>query len=299
MSSPLAAVFPGESGSSGKTGRNLCKKVNLYQLAAALLSVAILLFSAVAPAAESEIDHLVQILQLKPGSSVADVGAGSGELSIAIAKRVEPYGKVYSTEINRQLLDKIRSSAEKARTQNVIIVVGKEYNTGLPPNCCDAIFLREVYHHLTNPIAIDHSLYQAMRPGARLAIIDFEPIRGQPAPSGVPANRQGHGVPKTIVAEELTRAGLELVKTTGWPISSIIEHYCMLFRKPFPRGRSIEGGVGAPRRDHPQDLNLPLRAQLCPTTANFLATNQYVGRPRTMPPFSTTIMAMIAPTSSG
>jgi ubiquinone/menaquinone biosynthesis C-methylase UbiE len=240
MSLPLAAVFPGESGGSERTRRSLRSHANFYQPAAALLSVAILLFSAVARGAESEIDHLVQILQLKPGSSVADVGAGSGELSTAIARRVEPYGKVYSTEINPELLDKIRNSAQKARAQNVIIVVGKEHDTGLPLNCCDAIFLREVYHHLSDPIGIDHSLYQAMRPGARLAIIDFEPIPGQPRPPHVPANRGGHGVPKQVVAEELTQTGFELVKTVQWPISKVIEHYCILFQKPFGRPATNE-----------------------------------------------------------
>jgi SAM-dependent methyltransferase len=219
-----------------KTRESLRKHANLCQSTAALLAVAILLFSAVTRAAESESDHLAQILELKPGSSVADVGAGSGELSIAIAKRVEPYGKVYSTEINPTLLDKIRNSAQKARAQDVIIVVvGKEHDSGLPTGCCDAIFLRDVYHHLTDPVGIDRSLYQALRPGARLAIIDFEPIPGWPAPSGVPANRRWHGVTEQIAAQELTRIGFELVTTIDWPISAAIKHYCMLFRKPFPR----------------------------------------------------------------
>lgn len=209
----------------------------------------LLSFAAAVGAAESEIDHLVQILQLKPGSSVADVGAGSGELSISIAKRVEPDGKVYSTEINPSLLDKIRTSAEKAGAQNVIPVVGKEHDTGLPRSCCDAIFLREVYHHLTDPIAIDHSLYQAMRPGARLAVIDFEPIPGQPRPPRVPANRGGHGVPKQVVAQELTRTGLKLVKTVRWPISAIIEHYCILFQKPFA-GRATNETTTAHYHNH-------------------------------------------------
>jgi ubiquinone/menaquinone biosynthesis C-methylase UbiE len=201
----------------------------------------LLFFSAATRAAESEIDHLAQILQLKPGSLVADVGAGSGELSIAIAQHVEPHGRVYSTEINPELLNKIRNSAQKANVHNVIPVVGKEHDTGLPCRCCDAIFLREVYHHLTDPIAIDHSLYKSMIPGGRLAIIDFEPIPGQPAPPGVPANRRGHGVPKQVVATELTRAGFDLVETTKWPISPVIEHYCMLFTKPFPRDQHKSG----------------------------------------------------------
>lgn len=188
----------------------------------------------VARAAETEIDHLVQVLALKPGSSVADVGAGSGEISIAIAKRVGPNGTVYSTEIDPKLLEKIRHLAQTAGARNVVVIAGREHETGLPSNCCDAIFLREVYHHLTDPTGIDNSLYRAMRPGARLAIVDFDPsqLPGQPAPPGVPANRGGHGVPERIVAQELTRTGFALVKTMPWPISASVKHYCVLFVKP-------------------------------------------------------------------
>jgi ubiquinone/menaquinone biosynthesis C-methylase UbiE len=203
------------------------------QAAAALLAT-VLLFAAVAHGAESEIDHLAQILELRPGSSVADVGAGSGEISIAIAKYVEPNGKIYSTEIDPMLLDKIRHAAAKAKARDVIPVAGNEHDTGLPSDCCDAIFLREVYHHLTDPVSMDRSLYRAMRPGARLAIIDFEPSQrpGEAAPAGVPADRGGHGAPMKIVEGELTQAGFDFVKTVEWPISLTIRHYCMLFRKP-------------------------------------------------------------------
>ena len=201
-------------------------------MSAAVLLSAILVFLPVGHTAESEIDHLAQILELKRGSSVADVGAGSGELSIVMAQRVGPEGIVYSSEINPKLLDKIRAIARKAAARNLIPIAGSEHDTELPSNCCDAIFLREVYHHLTDPLGMDRSLYRAMRPGGRLAIIDFEPIPGQPAPPGVPANRGGHGVPKRVVVEELTRAGFKLAQTVDWPISAVIEHYCMLFRKP-------------------------------------------------------------------
>lgn len=198
------------------------------------LLATVLAFSARAGAVESEIDHLAQILALKPGSSVADVGAGSGEVSVALAKLVEPNGKVYATEIDPKLLEKIRRASQKANATEVVVIAGNEHDTGLPFNSCDAIFLREVYHHLTDPAAMDRSLYRAMRPGARLAIIDFEPSQrpGEPVPAGVPANRGGHGAPMKIVKAELTKAGFEFVRTVDWPISATIRHYCMLFRKP-------------------------------------------------------------------
>ena len=113
--------------------------------------------SRVAYGPKSEIEQLIQILGLKPDSSVADVGAGSGEISIAIAARV-PHGVIYSTEINPALLEKIRTNARKAEMNNTIPVMGKEHDTELPSQCCDAIFLREVYHHLTDPAGMDRSL---------------------------------------------------------------------------------------------------------------------------------------------
>jgi ubiquinone/menaquinone biosynthesis C-methylase UbiE len=187
-----------------------------------------------AQSTDSEIDRLTQALDLKPGVAVADVGAGSGEVSISVAKRVAPNGTVYSTEIDPKKLDKIRQAVQKAGIHNVVVIAGANNDTRLPSNCCDAIFLRRVYHHLTDPVDMDRSLYLAMRPGGRLAIIDFEPSQrpGEPPPPGVPANRGGHGAPKPIVTRELTQAGFVPVASTDWPVSGDVKHFCMLFKKP-------------------------------------------------------------------
>jgi tRNA A58 N-methylase Trm61 len=97
-----------------------------------IVAVALVLLAAIAEgAAENEVDHLAQVLDLRPGSSVADVGAGYGELSIAIARYVGPQGVVYSTEINPKLLDRIRGEAQKAGARNLIPILVK--NT--TPNC--------------------------------------------------------------------------------------------------------------------------------------------------------------------
>jgi ubiquinone/menaquinone biosynthesis C-methylase UbiE len=199
-----------------------------------LLASVLLAFSLMAQAADSEVDRLIQVLDLKPGLSVADVGAGSGALSIAIAERVGPTGTVYSTEIDPKKLNQIHQAVQKAGAHNVVVIAGANNDTRLPPNCCDAIFLRRVYHHLTDPLNMDRSLYLAMRPRGRLAIIDFEPSQrpGEPPPPGVPANRGGHGAPKPIVTQEVTQAGFVAVATTDWPVSGDVKHFCMLFKKP-------------------------------------------------------------------
>jgi len=215
---------------------------------------ATILFSAGCRKPDSEIDHLSQVLALKPGSSVADVGAGSGEVSIAIAARVQPGGKVYATEIDPELLKKIRNGAGKVPGGIIVPVVATQHDTGLARDCCDAIFLRDVYHHLTDPIDIDRSLYIAMRPGGRLAIIDFEPtpVAGPPPP-GVPSNRGGHGVPKRIVEEELTKSGFRLTDTLEWPISRTIQHYCMVFVKPPALTSRMSGTIEKERGDRSFD----------------------------------------------
>jgi ubiquinone/menaquinone biosynthesis C-methylase UbiE len=212
----------------------LVRKAHFYRLAATLLASVLLALSLMAQSTDSEIDRLIQVLDLKPGVTVADVGAGSGELSISVAKRVAPNGTVYSTEIDPKKLDKIRQAVQKAGLHNVVVIAGANDDTRLPPNCCDAIFLRRVYHHLTEPVDMDRSLYLAMRPGGRLAIIDFEPSQrpGEPPPPGVPANRGGHGAPKPIVNRELTQAGFVPVATTDWAVSGDVKHFCMLFKKP-------------------------------------------------------------------
>ena len=216
------------------------RKAHICRFSATLVVSILLAFSSLAHATVSEIDLLIQVLDLKPGVAVADVGAGSGELSISIAKRVAPNGIVNSTVVDPKKLDKIRQAVQQARINNVVVIAGANNDTRLPLNCCDAIFLRRVYHHLTDPLEMDRSLYLAMRPGGRLAIIDFEPSQrpGEPPPPGVPANRGGHGAPKSIVTQELTQAGFVRVATIDWPVSGDVEHFCMLFRKPMSPARA-------------------------------------------------------------
>jgi len=85
-----------------------------------------------------------------------------------------------------------------------------------------------VYHHLTKPMEFDANLVRSLKPGGRLAIIDFAPRAGLEPVEGVPSNRGGHGIPQKMVIEELGAAGLQVEKIVNdWPEDS----YCVLFVK--------------------------------------------------------------------
>jgi ubiquinone/menaquinone biosynthesis C-methylase UbiE len=168
--------------------------------------------------AEHDVPALMQVLDVTPGMTVADVGAGAGAMTIVTARWLGPRGRVYSTDINEAQVRAIADQVTHAGLTNVVTLVGANASTNLPEACCDAIWLRDVYHHLKEPIALDRSLRAALKPGGRVAIIDFEPAPGSQPPPGVPANRTGHGILPAIVVEELTEAGLTPVRTIAtWP----------------------------------------------------------------------------------
>jgi ubiquinone/menaquinone biosynthesis C-methylase UbiE len=176
--------------------------------------------------AADEIARLAALMQWKQCTIVADIGAGDGSYSFAAAARVGASGKVFATEIDQTKLTELKAETKKRNLQNVTVVESGEADTNLPSACCEAIFLRRVYHHLTKPADFNANLLRSLKPGGRLAIIEFPPRPGLEPVEGVPANRGGHGIPQKIVIEELTAAGLQVEKIVNdWPGDS----YCVLF----------------------------------------------------------------------
>lgn len=178
--------------------------------------------------AADEMKRLAALMEWKQGTVVADIGAGDGRYSFAAVEHVGATGKVYATEIDAKKLEELKAEVNKRKLQNVVVVESKEADTNLPTACCDAIFLRRVYHHLTKPVEFDANLVRSLKPGGRLAIIDFPARSGLEPVEGVPANRGGHGIPQKVVIEELIAAGLQMEKVVNdWPE----DDYCVLFVK--------------------------------------------------------------------
>ena len=178
--------------------------------------------------AAEEVKRLAELMGWKAGTVAADIGAGDGKYTFRAVERVGAAGKVYATEIDAKKLAELKDEVAKRKLGNVIVVESKEADTNLPAGCCDAIFLRHVYHHLTKPVEFDAGLVRSLKSGGRLAIIDFPARAGLDPVEGVPSNRGGHGIPEKIVIEELKAAGLQVEKIVeDWPEGS----YCVLFVK--------------------------------------------------------------------
>jgi len=178
--------------------------------------------------AADEIKRLAALMEWKPGTIVADIGAGDGKYAFAAAQIVGASGKVFATEIDQDKLASLRSEVTKRHLTNVTILESKDADTNLPADCCDAIFLRRVYHHLTKPAEFDAALIRSLKPGGRLAIIEFPPRSSLDPVEGVPANRGGHGISKDVAIQELTAAGFRIKSTVdSWPQGD----YLLLFEK--------------------------------------------------------------------
>jgi predicted methyltransferase len=177
----------------------------------------------------AEAERLVATLGIVAGSHVADIGAGNGAFTLALSKVVGPAGRVFATEIDPGRLEDLRRTVAREAATNVEVVTATETNSGLPPACCDALLLRRVVHHFTRPEETLATLFRAARPGARVAVVDFEPGGTLwPSPEGVPRNRHGHGVGREAVMEEFVRAGFHLLQEDAkWSGRD----YLILFRK--------------------------------------------------------------------
>jgi predicted methyltransferase len=148
---------------------------------------------------EVEAERLALLLNWQPGSVVGEIGAGEGQMTLAAGKYVSAAGRVYTTELDTKKLAHLEEIAGKEK--NITALRAAEAETNLPQDCCDSIFMRLVYHHLTKPAEIDASLFRSLKPGGLLAVIGEEPSPGSKRVEGVPENRGGHGIPQKILIE--------------------------------------------------------------------------------------------------
>ncbi len=164
-------------------------------------------------AAESTIanERIFEAISLRPGITVCELGAGDGALSIAAARLVGAAGRVFTTELGEERVKTLRENVAKSGLTHITVVEGAPGGTNLADGACDALFLRNVYHHFPEPAVMNTAIRSAVKPGARVAVVDFTPS-GDEAPTPAERSTDGmHGINPETLTRELKDAGFQEV----------------------------------------------------------------------------------------
>jgi ubiquinone/menaquinone biosynthesis C-methylase UbiE len=122
---------------------------------------------------EEDPDLAIRLLRIQRGSTVADIGAGSGNITVRLARAVGPMGKVYANDIQQGMLDILQKSVARARMMNVIPVLGAIDDPKLPAESLDLAIMVDVYHEFSEPQKMLQRLREAIKPGGRLVLLEY------------------------------------------------------------------------------------------------------------------------------
>lgn len=164
-----------------------------------------------------QVNRVMDLLGIREGVNVADIGAGSGWFTVRAARRVGNGGLIYAVEINSDYLKHIEERAKREALTNIRPILGKEDNPLLPEKSIDAVLLLKTYHEIAQPIRLLKRTREAMRPGALLGIIDRN------------SNADDHGIDREIVIKEAGRAGFVLVNEYDFVQPDDVDYF-LVFR---------------------------------------------------------------------
>ncbi|MDQ2833264.1 MAG: methyltransferase domain-containing protein [Acidobacteriota bacterium] len=166
-----------------------------------------------------QIDRVMDLLGVTTGKNVADLGAGSGWFTVRAARRVGPTGVVIAEDINPLAIEHIGKRVQEENISNVRTVLGAPDDARLPSGSVDAVLMLKMYHEIAHPEPAMKALQRALRPGAKVGIIDR---------NGTGAD---HGVKRELVVDEMAQAGYKLVGSYDFTKSDG-EDYFLIFQVP-------------------------------------------------------------------
>lgn len=153
----------------------------------------------------NEADVVMDRAGIKPGMTVADIGAGEGYYTVRLAKRVGAQGRVLAQDIVPEVIDALGRRVTRENWENVSVKLGREDDPKLPENSFDRIFMVHMYHEITEPYAFLWRLFPALKPNGEIIIV--EPDRPT----------QDHGAPPALLRCELEAVGFQLIDITQRP----------------------------------------------------------------------------------
>jgi predicted methyltransferase len=168
--------------------------------------------------------EIVAALDIRPGMTVADVGAGTGAFTALFSGNVGVGGTVIAQDISPEFIRGIESRARREKLANVRTVQGGAKDARLPPAGADLVFVCDSYHHFEYPQAMRASLHAALKPGGRLAVIDYEKIPGRSSAWVMGHVRAG----REAVIAEIEAAGFRQLRSHAL----LGENFFVEFEKP-------------------------------------------------------------------
>jgi ubiquinone/menaquinone biosynthesis C-methylase UbiE len=150
-------------------------------------------------------DEVVKGLDLKPGETVVDIGAGTGYFTRRFAKAVGPSGEAIGLDIEPEMIDYMKADAKKVGLGNYDARVVKADDPQLAPRSADVVFFCDVLHHVDNRVAYLKKIGPALKPDGRVAVVDFKDT----APFGPPASMR---ITREHMIDEFRQAGYHLAR---------------------------------------------------------------------------------------
>lgn len=170
-------------------------------------------------------NEILKSMAIKPGTRVADIGAGTGFFTILMNKLVGENGWSYAVEISPKFTQHLTSLFAERNLKNTTTVFCNDRSVCLPPNSIDLAFICDVYHHFEFPMSTMKSIHAALSTGGRVILIDFERIPGKSREWLLNHVRAG----KQTFIDEIQEAGFELIGERTIP--GFKENYFLEFRK--------------------------------------------------------------------
>jgi SAM-dependent methyltransferase len=170
---------------------------------------------------EEHTERLVELLKVRPGDTVADIGAGTGYFSRRLARRAAPGGRVLAVDIQPEMLVLLTNKMAEAGVTNVVPVLGAITDPRLPPASVDAALMVDVYHEFSHPFEMMEGICRSLKPGGRVVFVEF---RGEdPAVPIKPL----HKMTEAQVKKEMSVHPLDWVET----LRDLPRQHVIIFRK--------------------------------------------------------------------
>jgi ubiquinone/menaquinone biosynthesis C-methylase UbiE len=152
---------------------------------------------------EEDPDLAIRLLKIQKGSAVADVGAGSGYITLKLARAVGAMGKVYANDIQPGMLDLLQKNVAKAKVANVVPILGAIDDPKLPADSIDLAIMVDVYHEFSQPQKMLQHLREALKANGRLVLLEY-----RAEDPNIPI-RPEHKMTKAQVKQEVEHEGFK------------------------------------------------------------------------------------------